>query len=694
MEARRLENHNLMLRAFFQLGMLDRHTNTASAKQRFLTGLQLARQQGNPARVSDFYAGLNLIYRTMERRDSAVRYSLEAIAYLDSLGIDSLKVKHLNDAGETLRSLISMYNQDMRRQVSEFFREAERIASSYTPPLPELARTYNRLTAVHSASHHPDALKKAQKYAEKALDVCQRLLKRTPEHPLLLDILGNTCNELAHINNVQKNQTAALSYARQGLDIRYQIGDSVYILESHYMVAQILAGMERYQESNQEAYKALPLAKSAGHKKALYRRLAVNYKALERWKRSAQCWEKALLYGAKWNNKQAKATAKNLSIQYQVEKKEQEILLARARNKQQRLQNTTLLGGVSLLLLFSGLLAWSYYRRQRQNQKLKTANEKLLQLDNFKRQMTGMIAHDLKNPLNTIMGYTYQKSTLTANTIRAVHQSGQQLLTLVMNMLDVQKFEEVGVQVEEENFSAGVLFDKAREQIAYLLQQKSLRLEAEIPDTIGIRGDQQLLMRVLVNLFTNAIKYSPQNGTIAVRAALREGRVHWKVQDEGIGIPSKYKKHIFDRFGQINATQSGYVGSTGLGLTFCKLAVEAHGGKIQVDSEVGKGTTFQFDLPHAQPPRKVAQAKSPESYSYVLSRKERQYLQAFLPRLRAHQVYEVSAIYRILEEMQTPHDYVNLPIWRKELEQTLYNCNAERYESLLKEIETTPVHTL
>jgi signal transduction histidine kinase len=117
------------------------------------------------------------------------------------------------------------------------------------------------------------------------------------------------------------------------------------------------------------------------------------------------------------------------------------------------------------------------------------------------------------------------------------------------------------------------------------------------------------MRRVLANLLSNALKHSPPKTRIEVRAALPEesGAVQVDVADEGEGIPEAYHQKIFEKFGQVDTARPGPRLNKGLGLTFCKLAVEAHGGRIWVQSAVGRGSTFSFTLPlQADPVRAAA----------------------------------------------------------------------------------------
>ena len=112
-----------------------------------------------------------------------------------------------------------------------------------------------------------------------------------------------------------------------------------------------------------------------------------------------------------------------------------------------------------------------------------------------------------------------------------------------------------------------------------------------------VLGDAGLLARIIQNLLGNALKFTPDGGSISVGLEAGQGCVRVYVRDSGPGIPHESLGRIFEKFGQVSPRQNQQQYSTGLGLTFCKLAVEAHGGSIGVDSEVGKGSTFWFTIP-------------------------------------------------------------------------------------------------
>jgi len=255
----------------------------------------------------------------------------------------------------------------------------------------------------------------------------------------------------------------------------------------------------------------------------------------------------------------------------------------------------------------------------------KTVNaqkEKLQELDNFKEAMTGMIVHDLKNPLNAIIGLSSMNPE--DEMMQMVNSAGNQMLNLVLNILDVQKFENTNVKLNLNEASLYELADEANRQVSLLIKQKKQILNINIlPQTI-IHTDADITVRVFVNMLTNAIKYTPSGGIISINqeAILFNEEDYTKnelipdsikkqfkfqtpsclisVSDTGQGIPADKIHLVFEKFGQVEAKKSGGVRSTGLGMTFCKMVVEAHGGAIWITSEVGKGTNFYFTLPFAR----------------------------------------------------------------------------------------------
>lgn len=214
-------------------------------------------------------------------------------------------------------------------------------------------------------------------------------------------------------------------------------------------------------------------------------------------------------------------------------------------------------------------------------------------------EMTNFIVHDLRSPLaSSITGLItlQQTSDSLPETDREMIDlaliNNNRALSLVNSMLDVSKLESGKMPVDFVDTEVAPLIEGSLEQVELWARGHSLRLESDVI-VDRARLDPVLTGRVLVNLLSNALKFSPEGGVVWVRAGLAHGSIRFSVTDEGPGIPQEEAEEIFQPFVQVKGT----VGGTGLGLTFCRLAVQAQGGRIWMESQVGKGTTMHFTIP-------------------------------------------------------------------------------------------------
>jgi len=233
------------------------------------------------------------------------------------------------------------------------------------------------------------------------------------------------------------------------------------------------------------------------------------------------------------------------------------------------------------------------------NDEMNISNEKLNQLNNFKEDMTNMIVHDLKAPLSAVINAKLIKDEQLRNDL--VQQSGYKMLNLVQNILNVYKYENSKIELIKTNFVLIESINSALEEVLLLAKQKSLTFEISKVLNCTINADEELIRRVFVNLLSNAVKFSPKLGEITIDASINQNNtVKIYVTNQGVGIPKEKQKLIFERFGQDKKVGDGVISSTGLGLTFCKMAIEAHDGEIGVISETETGARFWLTLPNAE----------------------------------------------------------------------------------------------
>ena len=375
----------------------------------------------------------------------------------------------------------------------------------------------------------------------------------------------------------------------------------------------------------------------------------------------------------------------DLESKYNLSQKEAEIFRLETVAERERVTNNLFGTGMVVLLLISGVIYRFYYVKKRDNKKiqkqsdeLEVSNHQLLELSNYKQGLTDMIAHDMKNSLNVVLGMSASSED---EKIKEINQSGKLMLQMVTNMLDVQKFEETKMKLSLQSVSLTDLVAQAKLQIELLLVSKSILFRNEIPDNLFVKADPDLLTRVLVNLFTNAIKYSPAGESIVVRSeAHGEEKISVSVVDAGRGIEEDQLPHVFEKFWQVEARKSGAIQSTGLGLTFCKMAIEAHGGEISVESELGKGSTFSFvlEISHLEEP---SESKADSLEGLTLTRSNLEMIRPLVERIRALPMYRVSKIKEELD--QIPNTDKELEEWRKKVLNAVLSWDEKAYSELL-----------
>jgi len=216
------------------------------------------------------------------------------------------------------------------------------------------------------------------------------------------------------------------------------------------------------------------------------------------------------------------------------------------------------------------------------------------------------VSHELRTPLNAIIGFSevlQEKLFGELNEKQAEYtddilSSGRHLLSLINDILDLSKIEAGRMELEVTTFDLPSAVENALILVRERASRHGIKLDRAIDERLGdFTGDERKVKQVLVNLLSNAVKFTPEGGQIRVAARLGDSAAIVSVTDTGIGIAKEDQEAIFEEFRQVGSNYAQKREGTGLGLSLTRKFVEMHGGKIWVESELGKGATFTFTLP-------------------------------------------------------------------------------------------------
>jgi signal transduction histidine kinase len=251
--------------------------------------------------------------------------------------------------------------------------------------------------------------------------------------------------------------------------------------------------------------------------------------------------------------------------------------------------------------------------------------QQLRKLDQMKAEFISIATHELKTPINVIGGYAelldeglYGNPTpKQREAVQTIEEQTRVLTSLVNQLLDISRLEAGGLQLEMQETLLQDLFTRIERSFSVLARKKNIDFKVDVENNVphSIHADaDRITDQVLGNLLSNALKFTPDGGTIRVRAWGAADGLHVEVRDSGVGVPQDQLPYIFDKYFQVG--QQARTKGAGLGLAIAREIVEAHGGNISVDSQPGRGTTFSFVLP-VQHPQQVVRGRSSSSSDVV-----------------------------------------------------------------------------
>jgi PAS domain S-box-containing protein len=240
------------------------------------------------------------------------------------------------------------------------------------------------------------------------------------------------------------------------------------------------------------------------------------------------------------------------------------------------------------------------------NQQLELRNREVERANRLKSEFLASMSHELRTPLHTIIGFSELlneelKGPLNdaqKRFISHIHQDSLHLLELINEILDLSKIEAGRLELRPETFEMAAAIDETLSSIRALAAPKSITIERRAASGISLHADRVRFKEILYNLLSNAVKFTPDGGRVWIEATIEVGSiVTLSVVDTGVGIAAEEHESVFDKFYQVGPTTKGVREGTGLGLAITRRLVEQHGGRLWVESELGKGSRFTFALP-------------------------------------------------------------------------------------------------
>lgn len=555
--------------------------------------------------------GMTTCYRYIGISNFNMSKSKEAItSYLEGL---KLAKKDLDYTAEQLGNIGLVHNEmDNVNEAISYFRQALSINQSIRDT-GSMAVDYDYLGATYSRMKMPDS---ALINYYKALYYFKKIGKE--------DRYAVSLSNMAWIlPNYPDSLNKAISYFNKAWVKFKELGWVHYEANIQFGIANILSKQGKLDESISAYKKSIQLANQFKRelflKKQLYQGLSEVYQKKGDYKNALDYHILCSQYNDSITEKQKLDQIASLEKQYETEKKENEIIRLQARQeltdvqleKNKQLKQLAFITA-SLLLILVFYVLFKYFDKIRVNSELAAKNKQIEKSENelriinvAKNKFLSIIAHDLKNPLHTIMGYSDLLSKdyglFTDEERRKfagdINQSTNNLFRLLQNLLDWSKAKTGNLKAQPMEFELKRIIDNSLGVLRSMAENKQLNIQTNYDAELKLYADPQMIETVIRNLLNNAIKFTPENGHIEISAIKLDNYVKINIKDSGVGLSDEDLQNLFKIDSKVKRKGTNQEDGSGLGLILCQEFVEMNSGYISVISSPGKGSTFIITLP-------------------------------------------------------------------------------------------------
>jgi len=543
------------------------------------------------AKKIDYYQGLITtyieyggIYQSQDNYKKALEYFIK----VDSI-CTTKTIKNDPDCA------IAVSNIGLIKGLFKEFDEAEKyykLALDYFERLKTQKKAaINTINSLGTIELERNNFDKAEKYYKEALEY-YIASKRKSE-------IGYMYSQFANLYGKQKRYYEAENVALKSIEISKDLKDSLRIIYGLNVLGSIKIDQKEFNKSIIYTEESLEIAKRLKKPSMVLKSLNLLNKVYFKSKNYKKAAETAIIY-ANYKDSidvlQNKKVLLDIETKYQTEKKEKEIALLKSEKElnaqKQKNQRNLLLGGLGITSIV-GLFLFVLYRNRHKT------NTKLKELDTLKSNFFANISHEFRTPLTLISSAI--DDTLTDDSISdkkrqqfsVAKQNSERLLSLVNQLLDLSKIDAGQLKLHLQESNVLQLISALSESFTHSAKQKNINLNLNIKQREeNVWFDKDAVEKITVNLLSNALKYTPENGSVVCHASIENHKLVLQVKNTGTGLTYEESNHIFDRFYQTNEQNQG----TGIGLALVKELVELHKGTIEVTSTPNEWTSFKVIL--------------------------------------------------------------------------------------------------
>lgn len=568
---------NTVSRVYRNLG------NYSKALQYSQDALEIARAINDSIQIAYSYNNIGNIYRVEKQYTAALRNTFDALNIFESLG-DMEGI-----ANSTFNIGVIYRNQKNYDKALEYLDRTLEVREEIGDEF-EIAVAVEQFAKLNFEMENFSA---AKSFYKQLLDLYEKL----EDEKGIATALGG----LADIEAAEGKLRTALNYRSRALDLNTRTNNIEGVLQNYSKISMLHARLGNFLIADELLDQARKIIDSTGN--SIY--LGDYYFYRASFFEQQNQLEQALAYYKRYSRfKDSLSAAENIEsianmeALYQTEKAIQEKTISEQESNIREKQRNYLLIMSLLLVVLSAFITYKYF----QNKKI---NARLKELNATKDKLFNIVAHDLKNPFNSLLSYTEilieNKDEMSeeekSKAIAGLHKSSRSLARLVENLLQWARSNTGVLEYSPEKITLKASVLEALSFSKDAIDAKNIKFVENINHALEVYCDEHYLGTVLRNLISNAAKFTPEGGTIQVNAVEKDKCFEISVSDTGIGISKENLEKLF-KVGEVISTEgTGNEKGTGLGLILCREFVEKWGGKIFVESELGKGSKFIFTVP-------------------------------------------------------------------------------------------------